>query len=145
MRLDTPIETADLAWAFASLCSLLRVPFDPDLFLQQFPPPLNVASLSHAASSLGLQVNRRRYAPRDLPQIASPLIALRRAAHGGASRVALILDADAQAVLVAERNMPPSCIRHTELAANYERDMLVVVPRDSASSPEDDRRGERER
>ena len=88
MRPQTTIETADLAWVFSSLCGLLRVPFDSRLFLQQFPPPCDVSTLTHAAAALGLQLTPCRGTPREMARTDSPLVALRSSPEG-AAQVAL--------------------------------------------------------
>ncbi len=131
MRLQTPLETADLAWAFASLCGLLRVPFESRLFLQQFPPPATLATLSLAAGALGLKLKRCRGALRELAECNAPVIAARHCADGG-TRLALILCADSQGALVTERDSAPRSLTHAELAAGYEPDMLAVATRESA-------------
>lgn len=125
MRPQTSIETADLAWAFASLCGLLRVPFDARLFLQQFPPPATVATLAHAASALGLKLTSSRKTMQELADAGAPSLALRRTPDG-AARVAVILSADANGVLLAERDAAPRSIEHRELATCYESDLLLV-------------------
>jgi subfamily B ATP-binding cassette protein HlyB/CyaB len=122
----TPIETADLAWAFGSLCRLLHAPFEARLFLQQFPPPACIATISHAAGALGLRVRRHSGAPRELRQLQHPLIAFRRSPDDEAARVALILSADAEAVLLAERDCAPRSLSHDELVAAYSAEMLSV-------------------
>lgn len=131
MRVQTPVETADLAWAFASLCGLLRVPFESRLFLQQFPPPATLATLSLAAGALGLKLKRCRGALRELAECNAPVIAARRCADGG-TRLALILCADSQGALVSERDSAPRSLTQAELAAGYEPDMLAVATRESA-------------
>ena len=75
---DTPVEAADLLWALASLCGAQRAPFDAHIVLQQFPPPLDVAALMHAASALGLRVSLKPLAARDLKHAMLPLVAFRR-------------------------------------------------------------------
>ncbi len=134
MRLQTPIETADLAWAFASLCGLLRVPFESRLFLQQFPPPATLATLSLAAGALGMKLKRCRGALRELAKCNTPVLAARRCADGGA-RLALILSADSEGALIAERDTAPRSLTQAELAVGYEPDMLAVAT--SAFAPEE--------
>ncbi|MGH8704629.1 MAG: peptidase domain-containing ABC transporter, partial [Burkholderiales bacterium] len=136
MHPDTPIEAADLVWALASLAGAQRVPFDPRILLQQFPPPLSVATLIHAGSALGLRISRRNLALRELAQSEFPLLALRREGRG--ARVALVLCADAQAALVAEREAAPRDCPLADLATRYETEFLLV------SSPEEASAGERE-
>ena len=126
MRSQTPVETADLAWAFASLCRLLHAPFEARLFLQQFPPPACVATITHAAGALGLNLKRYSFGPRERLDLQHPLIAFRRTTEDEATRVALILSADASAVLIAERDCAPRSLSHEELAASYATEMLRV-------------------
>jgi len=125
----TAIDSADLAWAFASLCGLLRVPFDSRLFLQQFPPPANVATIAQAASALGLQLTPWRRPPRELVHAEAPLLALRGAPDGGA-RLALVLSADSGALLIVERDAGPRSIGHAEFCDRYDAEMLMVAARD---------------
>ncbi|HUN69887.1 MAG TPA: peptidase domain-containing ABC transporter [Burkholderiales bacterium] len=121
---ETQIEAADLLWALASLCGVQRVPFDARMTLQQFPPPLNLASLIHAASALGLRLSRRALAARDLKHSALPVLALRK--EGAGARLALVLSADANTVLVAERDSVPRDISLRDFAARYEPGVLLV-------------------
>jgi len=121
---ETPIEVADLLWALASLCGVQRVPFDARLVLQQFPPPLDIATFMHAANALGLPVSRAPVAARDLKHALLPLVAMRR--DGGCARLALVLSADAQTALVAERDSAPRAIPLGEFAGRYSLDALLV-------------------
>lgn len=136
MRPQTPIETADLAWAFASLCGLLRVPFDARLFLQQFPPPASVATLKQAAAALGLRATALEVAPRELRLSSAPLIAAKREAKDGVVRLALVLCADDGAVLVAEREAAPRSVKYADFVAAYEPQMLSVEAREPAPERE---------
>jgi subfamily B ATP-binding cassette protein HlyB/CyaB len=124
MHPETPIEAADLLWALAGLCGVQRVPFDARVVLQQFPPPLDVAALMRAANALGLRVSLKSIAARDLRHALLPLVALRR--DGGRARLALVLSADAQTVLVAERDAEPRDVPLREYAGGYDPDVLVV-------------------
>ena len=118
MQPQTLLDTADLAWAFAALCRLLREPFDARLFLQQFPPPVNVASLGHAADALGLSVQQRAL-PRPARLLEQPLIALRRPADEAPARIALILGVDAEKVLIAGRDFAPRSLTHEAFLELY--------------------------
>lgn len=113
LRAETPIDAADLAWAFASLCGLLRVSFDPALFRQQFPPPASVGAVHRAGEALGLRLSRSHGAP---DENAYPLLAFRA---GNAPRIALVLAGDAQSVLVAERDESPRRVPRAEFAAQW--------------------------
>jgi ATP-binding cassette, subfamily B, bacterial HlyB/CyaB len=122
---DTPVEAADLLWALASLCGAQRVPFDARIVLQQFPPPLDIAALMHAATALGLSVSLKPLAARDLKHALLPLVALRR--DGAGARLALVLSADTKTALVAERGEAPKEIPLLEFANRYAPDALLVV------------------
>ena len=115
-----PLSTADLAWAFASLCRLVRVPFDARLFLQQFPPPLHVATLHQAAEALGLQLKRHSALGPHLAQAPHPLVAVRRAMDNGVARLALVLRIDPQGVLVTERDGAPRTLDHQQFRTDYD-------------------------
>ena len=133
MRQHAPIEVADLAWAFASLCNLLRVPFDARLFLQRFPPPASVATLSLGALALGLRVRTCALGPTIDP--GAPRLALRRLADGGV-RVALVLSARHGELLVAERDREPRSVNFKEFAEGFEPELLQVeVPAAQRAEP----------
>ena len=53
------LRTDDALWLLGSLCSLKRIPFDPALIAQHFPPPITRASLHEAARALGFQTGSR--------------------------------------------------------------------------------------
>jgi subfamily B ATP-binding cassette protein HlyB/CyaB len=122
-----------LAWAFASLCGVLRVPFEPGLFLQQFPPPANLATLEHAASALGLRLKRLRCAARELAALDSPLIAFR----AGNGKLAIVLCGDAKSVLLAERDADTRNMTHEEFDAQFEPGMLAVGKQERAAGSEE--------
>jgi subfamily B ATP-binding cassette protein HlyB/CyaB len=123
---DTSIEAPDLVWALATLCGIHRIPFDARALLQQFPPPLTVASLVNAAAALGLAASRRA-AGRDLREVPLPALALRP--HGAGARVALALRADGAGTLVAEREAQPEELALEEFSARYDADVLLFAPR----------------
>jgi subfamily B ATP-binding cassette protein HlyB/CyaB len=131
---ETPIETADLLWALASLCGAQRTAFDARLVLQQHPPPLGIATLIHAAATLGLKVSRRSLAARDLREAALPVLAMRR--DGGGARLAMVLSADAQTVLVAEREAAPRELPLRDYAEHYEAEILVAAPLEATAERE---------
>jgi len=129
----TPIEAADLLWALASLCGVQRVPFDARLLLQQFPPPLSVASLLRAATALGLRMQRSAIPARDLRHAVLPLLALRR--QGVGARLAVVLSADAQHVLVAERDAAPQDLSLRDFSGRYDAGLLLAAPQNESTGP----------
>lgn len=124
MHLDTPIETAELVWALASLAGAQRAPFDARALLQQYPPPLSIATLIHAAGALGLRLTPRQVPARELRHASYPLLALRR--EGAGVRLALVLCADAQAVLLAERETQTHELSPDNFSARYGNEVLLV-------------------
>ena len=126
MHPDTPIEAPDFTWALASLCGIHRVPFDARALLQQFPPPLSVASLVNAAAALGLAASRRPVAATELAEAALPALALRE--ENGRARLALVLAVDARTALVAERDTPPADVALANFEARYGSALLQVQP-----------------
>ena len=42
----------EVLWLLGSLCSLYRIPFDPKLVEQDFPPPHSLATFHEAARAL---------------------------------------------------------------------------------------------
>ena len=45
-------------WTLGQLCTLHGVPFDPALFMGQFPPPYSVEKLLAALGALGIQAGQ---------------------------------------------------------------------------------------
>jgi subfamily B ATP-binding cassette protein HlyB/CyaB len=130
----TPLETDDLVWALASLCNALRVPFEPRLLLQQFPPPASVATLQRAARALGVQLTPCALAWNSLGRNGAPVLALRR--DGDRARPAIVLCADSEAALVAERDRAPASVPRAEFAGGYEAQGWVAVA--AAPAPQED-------
>jgi len=131
---DTPIEAADLLWALASLCGVQRSPFDARLVLQQCPPPVTLATLMHAASTLGLKVSERKVPARDLRHSVLPVLAIRR--EGPGARLAVVLSADARTVLVVERDTRPCDISLHDFATRYEPGVLALALPEAAGAGE---------
>jgi len=105
------LEHDQLLWLLGSLCGLNRVPFDPKLILQNFPPPYSETSLFEAASGLGFRLGKARMDARLLKKLSSPCIAFLKtdavASSGGgeegpAARMALIMRADDERLLYFE-------------------------------------------
>ncbi|MBV9189220.1 MAG: hypothetical protein JO292_02630, partial [Betaproteobacteria bacterium] len=135
MHQHAPIEVADLAWAFASLCNVLRVPFDSRLFLQRFPPPATVATITLAAAALGLRSRVRTLVPAERTTESAPCIALRRTPDGGVG-VAVVLCADHDKLLVAQRAREAYSMGFREFAQAFEPEVLEIeVPATAPTEP----------
>jgi ATP-binding cassette, subfamily B, bacterial HlyB/CyaB len=95
--LTTPLTRDQLLWMLGSACQLFRVPFDPRLILQHFPPPYTLSSLWEAAQALGFRL-REQGSPRGgVRSYSLPAVALSREAEHGP---ALVLKTDGERVLL---------------------------------------------
>ena len=56
MPVGSQFRREDVVWLLGSLSQLQRIPFDPALILQQFPPPYTLVTLIEAARALGFRV-----------------------------------------------------------------------------------------
>jgi subfamily B ATP-binding cassette protein HlyB/CyaB len=70
------VSAETLVWGLSAAAQLNRIPFDPKLLLQQFPPPYTLESLHEAAGSLGLKVGLRPASVADLAHTALPCLAV---------------------------------------------------------------------
>ena len=78
------LEGEDLLWLLGSLCQIGRVPFDPALVAQEFPPPHSTVTLHEAARALGFRTGERSVTAAVLPGLTFPCIAFLRAAPAAA-------------------------------------------------------------
>ena len=69
------ISREALAWLFASLCGLYRVPFDAALLQSAHPPPLTRATLHEAARALGFRTGLVPSAGLDWQRLPLPALA----------------------------------------------------------------------
>ncbi|MFZ5467729.1 MAG: hypothetical protein ACOZAI_10755 [Pseudomonadota bacterium] len=79
------ISTEATVWLLASLASLYRRPFDADLLLKRFPPPLDMPALIKALETQGLKaglVSRTETDVKSLPLPAVAFIASAAEVHG---------------------------------------------------------------
>jgi subfamily B ATP-binding cassette protein HlyB/CyaB len=64
-----------LLWLLGSLCQIGRMPFDPALISQEYPPPLTTITLHEAARALGFRTGERHADAAVLPGLTFPAIA----------------------------------------------------------------------
>ena len=72
----------DFVWILGSLCQMHRVPFDPALLLQQFPPPYDRTTVLNAAKALALKAGERKISARELIGLPLPCVAFLRPGRG---------------------------------------------------------------
>jgi subfamily B ATP-binding cassette protein HlyB/CyaB len=68
----------ELLWLLGSLSNLYRLPFDPKLIEQEYPPPHKLATLHEAARALGFKTGHSSH-PADWQKLPLPAIAFLRA------------------------------------------------------------------
>lgn len=129
MDSNSLFTTQTFVWGLQGICTLQRIPFAPNLVLQQVPPPYNLNSLLQAAEALGLKAGVRHASVRELTGLPLPCLAVLKPAPaepqdpssaapgdaGGATpdpvqlyRLALVLKADdKQVVLFDEKSKNP--------------------------------------
>lgn len=70
------IDTQAALWLMASLAGLYRQPFDAELVLKRFPPPIDLPTLIEALEALGLKAGLAVWPEADLPSLPLPAVAL---------------------------------------------------------------------
>ena len=73
----------DLLWVVGSFCAIHRKPFDPELFLRQFPPPYTTDTLIVATRALGFRCRATTPAAGVLASLHFPCVAMLRDAPAG--------------------------------------------------------------
>jgi subfamily B ATP-binding cassette protein HlyB/CyaB len=70
------LRKEELIWGLGSLCQINRIPFEPALVLQNFPPPYTFTTLLHALKDLGLRAESRAVTGEALQRQAFPCLAV---------------------------------------------------------------------
>ena len=68
------LASADMLWLLGSVCQLHRIPFDPLLIQQQFPPPYTSVTLHAALAALGFKIGMVELLPGNIKNIPFPAI-----------------------------------------------------------------------
>jgi len=106
------LEGGDLLWLLGSLCQIGRMPFDPALVSQEYPPPLTTVTLHQAARALGFRTGEHHADAAVLPGLTFPAIAFLHPVPHAAPRGA---GAPTQLHVVRESEqaeLPASPMRH---------------------------------
>lgn len=137
----------DLLWLLGSLCNLFRIPFDPTLVADEFPPPHNVATLHEAARGLGFKTGSTALAGLDWQRLPLPAIGFLRAVPHAASPMAdsdalppeprtvpiLVLKTDGSKLLFFRAgSQSPETVAVGEAAEQFEPE-LILVARETAA------------
>ena len=76
------LSDKDFVWILGSLCQIHRMPFDPALLLQQFPPPYDRTAVLNAVKALDLKAGERTTGARELMALPLPCLAFLRPSRG---------------------------------------------------------------
>jgi subfamily B ATP-binding cassette protein HlyB/CyaB len=141
---ESALERENLVWALAAMCQLHRMPFDGNLVLRAFPPPYTVATLLHAAESLGFRAARAQADPADLAEGHLPCLAIVRKASERdegptAACVLVVRVADGEVHCVAPGNPNPQAEALEAFAARYAGVVLRFAPVSEAPADHDTR------
>ncbi len=149
MQSQDGVKRDDLLWLLASLCALYRIPFDPALLAQDYPPPYRVDTLHEAARSLGIKTGDCPITRIDWQSFPYPIIAFEAAIaeltdanvagedEAGAAEpplgVLLIVKATAdELVYFRPGEQSPETMPISEAAARLAPD-LILVAREAAT------------
>ena len=129
----------EVLWLLGSLCSLYRVPFDPKLVEQDFPPPHSLATFHEAARALGFKTGHSHH-PAEWQKLPLPAIAFLRAipeTTADETLPVLILKTDGHKLLYFRAgSQTPETITVDEAASQFEPD-LILASREASGTNKD--------
>jgi subfamily B ATP-binding cassette protein HlyB/CyaB len=120
----------DANWLLGSFCTLHHLAFDPGLFAQRYPPPLEIRSLTLAAHELGLRIEHfERGLDWVLARRMPVAVLLENKEETSAPVWALVLNVQEERVVVLPKGAAsPSIIEMVELKARYLKRALAAMP-----------------
>ena len=137
------LENKDVLWLLGSLSSLYRLPFDPHLVEQSFPPPYSRETLHEAARALGFKTGSTER-PSDWQKLPLPAIAFLLAVPEETleddipSIPVLILKTDGhKLVYFRSGSQSPETLTVDEATKQFEPE-LILVAREAAGTGKDD-------
>ena len=73
---DEHVDTPAALWLLASLAGFYRQPFDAELVIKRFPPPIDLPTLIEALDALGLKAGLATWPEAGLSALPLPAVAL---------------------------------------------------------------------
>ena len=132
----------EVLWLLGSLCSLYRIPLDPKLVEQDFPPPHSLATFHEAARALGFKTGHSPH-PADWQKLPLPAIAFLRAVPENSADEAvptipvLILKTDGHKLLYFRAgSQAPETITAAEASSQFEPE-LILASREASGTNKD--------
>ena len=123
----------ELLWLLGSLCNLYRIPFDPKLIEQEFPPPHSGATFHEAARALGFKTGQSAH-PAAWQALPLPAIAFLGAvpeaeSHADAKALpVLILKTDGHKLLYFRAgSQTPETITVDEALLQFKPELILVA------------------
>jgi subfamily B ATP-binding cassette protein HlyB/CyaB len=146
---DEALSSDDVIWTLGSLCKLQRIPFAPELLLQQFPPPHDRSSLLQAAKAYGFATGERQVRAQEVPSLPLPCLAFTKTPGGpqdgqaANTRPALLANAsNGQLTYFMPGDEAPRTLALDEFASAFEAGVILFV-RDVPEAQEEDPDGGR--
>ncbi len=155
MNSSTLFSSDSYTWGLHGICRLYRIPFAPNVVLQQVPPPYTLLSFHQAAQAIGLKSAARSVAAGQLHSLPLPCLAILKpapqetaknltpekngesAAESPPHRLAILLRCEPERVLYAVEGEPqPKTVSLSEFERDYAGTVLLFAPQ--AESPADD-------
>ncbi|MBA3034014.1 MAG: peptidase domain-containing ABC transporter [Gammaproteobacteria bacterium] len=107
-------------WALAAACQLQRIPFDPQLVLQQYPPPHSIEAVREALVALGFRSGFSDVGLDQLSEIAAPCFLTLKQTDEAPLAFALLLRCDGERILYVEPgSQEPREVDLAEFAPRY--------------------------
>lgn len=129
----------ELLWLLGSLCNLHRIPFDPALIEQNYPPPHDLATFHDAARALGFKTGHSTQ-PEDWQKLPLPAIAFllaEPASDTATSTIPVLIlktDASAQKLLCFRAgSQTPETLSVDDARSRFQPD-LILIARESSGT-----------
>ena len=135
---DSP-GSRELLWLLGSLCNLHRIPFDPALIEQNYPPPHDLATFHDAARALGFKTGHSTQ-PEDWQKLPLPAIAFLRtepASDTPTSTIPVLIlktDASAQKLLCFRAgSQTPETLSVDDARSRFEPALILIARENSGA------------
>ena len=138
MTHSSVLPPAAFFWLLESLCGLYRKPFSAGLAEQQFAAPHRLQDFLHAMQGCGFDARLRKTRVEKLRLESFPLVALLVGDSADAVMPVMVLQADAEQVLMAEPgNSAPIKLSLGEFAQRYQGQVVRIAEKvDEVGDPD---------
>jgi subfamily B ATP-binding cassette protein HlyB/CyaB len=133
-------DSDNLVWLAGAACQLFRIPYDPRLLLQRFPPPHSRASLLEALQALGFRAALTPLPLDALPGLTGPafLPLAGRDETAPQPSFALLLRCDKERIAYLEQGaQEPRELPLPDFAARYRGEVLQLARQEAPAAEQD--------